>query len=400
MLTTHINELRLHIPSQALDNIANVQGFLDNSEQDFLRPRLGNALYERLCEEYGKLREGELIENLQNNALDAYPWQTLILRAQRVIVFDAMARFIPSHSVSVNASGVNVATADDYNAATDRQIRAAVDTYKREALVALNNLLVYLENLARIDASASPAVQPLPTTTEDLAAGRDPEEEAADTAAAEEEIDDTMAEIHDIVTLWKTSDWYFNHADLLIPTARCLQRYLDIYESRDRFIMLLPDIRFCQDEYISEVVGEDLVKAIVADTSTEGPVFHLKRRLRRLLTAYVEDRTQALDISRERRATAHNESVQLLTSVINYIKTNQTAFPREAMQTSPLYDPAKWPSDDDADTDAPADGNTPAGHTGHVNPDTIPTYTGEGAKTAVNAKEKPRRFGMRTPLLY
>ena len=52
MILSTTKELRLHIPSNASDEISSLQGILDNSEKDFLRDKLGDSLYNRLCEYY------------------------------------------------------------------------------------------------------------------------------------------------------------------------------------------------------------------------------------------------------------------------------------------------------------------------------------------------------------
>ena len=52
MILSTTKELRLHIPSNAIDEISSLQGILDNSEKDFLRDKLGDSLYNRLCEYY------------------------------------------------------------------------------------------------------------------------------------------------------------------------------------------------------------------------------------------------------------------------------------------------------------------------------------------------------------
>ena len=51
MILSSNQELRLHLPSNAVDEVANLQGMLDNSEKDFLKPRLGASRYDRLGEQ-------------------------------------------------------------------------------------------------------------------------------------------------------------------------------------------------------------------------------------------------------------------------------------------------------------------------------------------------------------
>ena len=55
MILSSNQELRLQIPSNAVDDVANLQGMLDNSEKDFLKPRLGASLYDRLCKQYASI---------------------------------------------------------------------------------------------------------------------------------------------------------------------------------------------------------------------------------------------------------------------------------------------------------------------------------------------------------
>ena len=55
MILSTNQELRLILPSNAVDEIANLQGVLDNSEKDFLQDKLGKPLYTRLCEYYTTL---------------------------------------------------------------------------------------------------------------------------------------------------------------------------------------------------------------------------------------------------------------------------------------------------------------------------------------------------------
>ena len=52
MILSTTKELRVHIPSNAIDEISSLQGILDHSEKDFLRDQLGDSLYNRLCEYY------------------------------------------------------------------------------------------------------------------------------------------------------------------------------------------------------------------------------------------------------------------------------------------------------------------------------------------------------------
>ena len=84
-------ELRLHLPSNAVDDVANLQGMLDNSEKDFLKPRLGASLYDRLCNKYESIDPSVFCAAVTDRTSTNAPWNELLLYAQRMIVNNAMA---------------------------------------------------------------------------------------------------------------------------------------------------------------------------------------------------------------------------------------------------------------------------------------------------------------------
>ena len=142
-------ELRLHLPSNAVDDVANLQGMLDNSEKDFLKPRLGASLYDRLCKKYASIDPSVFCEAVGDGTYTNDPWNELLLYAQRMIVNDAMAQNIEKQALSVNGSGINVASSNDYAVATDKQIAQGKESYRQSAMTSLNNLLSLLEGWAK-----------------------------------------------------------------------------------------------------------------------------------------------------------------------------------------------------------------------------------------------------------
>ena len=97
-----------------------------------------------------------------------------------------------------------------------------------------------------------------------------------------------------------------------------LQDFLDIYESREKFIRLLPDLHYIQEEYIADAIGEDTIKHLL--TSTDASDELLLRKVRRLMVAQLEERTTILTIDKARRAAAHNEAISLRTSVLRLME--------------------------------------------------------------------------------
>ena len=301
MILSTTKELRLHIPSNAIDEISSLQGTLDNSEKDFLRDKLGDSLYDQLCEYYQSISPDEFYLSVTNGEHTHQPWQQLLLIAQRMVVYDAMSRFAYTQALSINGTGINVASSEDYGAASKDLLDKGVQGYKREAMVSLNQMLMMLEGWAR--KMATPAA----------IAGADSTE-----PPTTEPKDEEHKTIEEISLLWQESQYYYLHHDLLIATCADLQQYLDIYESREKFIRLLPDLHFIQDEYISEAIGEDTVQRLLhTDDPADKP---LLRKVRRLMVAHLEERTTILTIDKARRAAAHNEAIALRTSVLRLME--------------------------------------------------------------------------------
>jgi hypothetical protein len=313
MIISTIKELRLHIPSNAIDEISSLQGILDNSEKDFLRDKLGDSLYHRLCEYYQTVSPDDFYMAVSNGEHAQQPWMQLLLMAQRMVTYDAMSRFAYTQALSINGTGINVASSDDYGTASKDLLDKGVQGYKREAMVSLNQMLVMLEGWARkmaTPAAIAEADSTDPPTTEPK--------------------DEQHKAIEEISLLWQESQYYYAHHDLLISTCADLQQYLDIYENREKFIRLLPDLHFIQDEYISEAIGEDTVQRLLhTDNPNDKP---LLRKVRRLMVAHLEERTTILTIDKARRVAAHNEAIALRSSVLRLMEMRKAA---DAANTTP-----------------------------------------------------------------
>lgn len=327
MILSTTKELRLHIPSNAIDEISSLQGILDNSEKDFLRDKLGDSLYNRLCEYYQTISPDDFFMAVSNGEHSRQPWMQLLLMAQRMVTYDAMSRFAYTQALSINGAGINMASSDDYGTASKDLLDKSVQGYKREAMVSLNQMLVMLEGWARkMDTPAPIAVA---DTTEPL-----PTEPEGETSPTEPE-DEQHKAIEEISILWQESQYYYLHHDLLIATCADLQQYLDIYESREKFIRLLPDLHFIQDEYISEAIGEDTVQRLLHTTDPNDKL--LLRKVRRLMVAHLEERTTILTIDKARRAAAHNEAIALRTSVLRLMEMRKAV---DAANNTPTDKPS------------------------------------------------------------
>ena len=321
-------ELRLHLPSNAVDDVANLQGMLDNSEKDFLKPRLGASLYDRLSKQYASIEPSVFCDAVGDGTYVNDPWNELLLYAQRMIVNDAMAQNIEKQALSVNGSGINVASSNDYAVATDKQIAQGKESYRQSAMTSLNNLLSLLEGWAKevntpmpIDTAVDGAEGSTPSDGSNQGSSSEGTDEGTDSGkddAAEAEKKRHEA-IEEIVTLWQESKYYYYHRDLLFPTCESLQPYLDIYGNRDKFVRLIPDMLFIQSEYLEEAFGEDFIPRLLqADENDK-----MLKKARQLVAAYLKERTSVINFDKLTRSTAHNDAITVRESIHRLLKKEE-----------------------------------------------------------------------------
>ena len=321
-------ELRLHLPSNAVDDVANLQGMLDNSEKDFLKPRLGASLYDRLCKQYASIDPSVFCESVGDGTYVNDPWNEFLLYAQRMIVNDAMAQNIEKQALSVNGSGINVASSNDYAVATDKQIAQGKESYRQSAMTSLNNLLSLLEGWAKevntpmpIEEAGDGVEDSTPSDGSNQGSSSEGTDEGTDSGkddAAEAEKKRHEA-IEEIVTLWQESKYYYYHRDLLFPTCESLQPYLDIYGNRDKFVRLIPDMLFIQSEYLEEAFGEDFIPRLLQASEDD----KMLKKARQLIAAYLKERTSVINFDKLTRATAHNDAITVRESIHRLLKKEE-----------------------------------------------------------------------------
>lgn len=328
MILSSNQELRLHLPSNAVDEVANLQGMLDNSEKDFLKPRLGASLYDRLSKQYASIEPSVFCDAVGDGTYVNDPWNELLLYAQRMIVNDAMAQNIEKQALSVNGSGINVASSNDYAVATDKQIAQGKESYRQSAMTSLNNLLSLLEGWAKevntpmpIDTAVDGAEGSTPSDGSNQGSSSEGTDEGPDSgkddaAEAEKKLHEAIEEI---VTLWQESKYYYYHRDLLFPTCESLQPYLDIYGNRDKFVRLIPDMLFIQSEYLEEAFGEDFIPRLLqADENDK-----MLKKARQLVAAYLKERTSVIIFDKLTRSTAHNDAITVRESIHRLLKKEE-----------------------------------------------------------------------------
>ena len=348
-------ELRLHLPSNAVDEVANLQGMLDNSEKDFLKPRLGASLYDRLCKQYASIDPSVFCDAVTDGTYTNDPWSELLIYAQRMIVNDAMAQNIEKQALSVNGSGINVASSNDYAVATDKQIAQGKESYRQSAMTSLNNLLSLLEGWAKevnppmpIDAEGDGSEGSTPSDGSNQGSSTEGTDEGTDSGkddAAETEANQHKS-IEEIVTLWQESKYYYYHHDLLFPTCESLQPYLDIYGNRDKFVRLIPDMLFIQSEYLEEAFGEDFIPRLLQASEDD----KMLNKARQLVAAYLKERTSVINFDKLTRSTAHNDAITVRESIHRLLK-------KEEAEAQAKLDAAKAENSSDGSTHSSSTSN-------------------------------------------
>lgn len=308
MLLTTPEELRQYLPAHQLDNLDGLMGFIDNSEHDFLLEKIGAPLYKELVRIYEELTDKN---SILPGGSPLTPWHQLIHLCQRPIAFDTFYRAADVQAVSTNASGLNIVTTDGYDSAdTD-----VIDRYKKrlnqEAHKGIDRLLVTLEEWAE-DLSS-------------LADGTEPDEETQ--------------EKKDIIDLWRKSRYFYLAEGLFINTARKLNEFIDFYESREKFIQLLPDLRYCQEFVIRPELGDALTDDLM-DKIQNGQLSDIEKKAVRLaqyaLALKVEARSSLF-----KRDEAKDEAIGAMTRLLDFLKANQGSLDAEAVKTSPFYEEPK-----------------------------------------------------------
>lgn len=347
MLISSVEELRLYTPAHAIDNFDSIAGYFDSSEYDFLIDKLGPALHTAITEYYASLVQSEDgirdFINAVRSTTPMEPMMRLLSLCQRVIAFDALGRSIDIQAVSVNGSGVNFNVASDYPKAEREAIIAYKNNCIKESHVAVNRLLVALEEWTQQQPS-SPASVSDDTQQQPAQEQEDPQPTPAEQIAC-------------IVELWRNSRYYCLAAGLIIPSASVLQNYYNIYDSRERFIQLLAELRFIQETYIGPVIGEDLMEYLI-DHARNTPAWYdinprdlepvqrflarLIHMLRKTVASYLEATSAVLKVTEERKVTARNEAVMGIKNFTDYVTVHQGDFPtdeeaQKALHTSPLY---------------------------------------------------------------
>lgn len=314
MILSRPQEIESYLPSSKWRDAQSLLAYTEEEEANILEPILGQELLDYLTERYDELvadRQGITTQEFPVDEVD--DTVRLIRMCQKAVLYMALANNSGLLSVSLNpGGGLNVVSAEYYEKAdTESLKRFERDAYKK----AHRNVDAMLTLLERDAQKAEPR----------------------------------------FAKMWKKSRYFYLQSHLLITTATQMQDYLDIKDSRERYIELVPDLKYCQSTYLAPRLGDALMKAFIQsatdadviptvkdETKTESELLAMNAevradwdealdRLRAALANYVEYRNPKL-----RREAALSEADMSMARAVEYITAHQSSF-LPYIESSPLY---------------------------------------------------------------
>lgn len=298
MLLTERKEIEIFLPTSVQESAQSILTLAEDAEETYLLPVLGRPLFHHVN---GLYQEVSLNEDwhLPKNGAEASPGERLIRICQEVVVYMTLANNAGLYAVSMNDAGLNTPSSQGYEEADDKRIDRFVRDAFRKGHRAIDRLLLFLE-------------------------------------------EDAASDEPEFSGLWKQSKYFYRNHYTLFTTAVEFDRYVSIDGSREWFVKLLADIRFCQDTYLCPQVGYGLMDALMdygvskkPDTlgEAEGKVWDTAiHKLRQALALYTEARNEKLC-----RKASRGEADLSLERAKDYIRNHQSVF-GSAMDDSPLYD--------------------------------------------------------------
>lgn len=314
MILTLPEEIISLYPTAKVKDAQSILSLTEEEEDNVLLPVLGEELMEHLTERYD-----ELVADRGGITPQAFPVDEvddtvrLIRMCQKAVFYMALANNSGLLTVSFNlGGGLNVVTAENYEKAdSDTLKRFERDAFKK-AHRNVDAILTLLERDAR-------KTDPL------------------------------------FAHMWRKSRYYYLQSHLLITTAMQMQDYLDIKGSREKYIELVPDLKYAQSTYLTPQVGEELMKAFIGcatmndvipavtdEALTEAERLALNGeirghwiealdRLRAALAGYAEHRNVKM-----RRADSLSEADMSMARALDFIRSHQDSF-LPYIESSPLY---------------------------------------------------------------
>lgn len=234
MILSTPEELNALLPANVSTSPERLLTLMEQTERTHIVPLLGKPLYNAVCQEYELLHKGEAVDANENKmeandlvtaesdhlGYSYTPMQQLIRLLQVPLVYMTLANSTGILAVSLNDGGMNLVSAEAYDAAKKDDREAFSRDCFRKAHEGMEQVLLFLEE----DAHSS---QPV------------------------------------FLKLWSQAPTFYMQYGLLVPTATKFNQFVPIDGSRETYLSLVQRIRFVQDNKIRAELGETLTDALV-----------------------------------------------------------------------------------------------------------------------------------------
>ena len=303
MLITTCEEIRALLPTSLVANPNMLLTLTEDAEQDYIVPLLGDELYEHLQEAYNEALSAGIslsVGMMDPDPSELAPEIELIRICQRPILYCAIANNVGILSTNVNGGGgINVMSNDDFEAADDKRLDRLEKDCWRNAYRGMDRILLYLEK-------------------------------------------DAKKKKPSFADKWKNSDAFYLHEDLLFTTAECMNRYYNINGSREKYIQLIPEIRYCQSTYIAPQLGQELLSALIESETNPGIIpaepsnaslvwRRVKEMARMSLGVFVSNRIE------KKKKMDEGDAMVSLANAREYIYSYKDCF-GDLYKSTPMYD--------------------------------------------------------------
>lgn len=243
MLITTLQELEAVYPTSQWMQIDTLKPLFLKTERTSLVNYLGLPLLKILNKQYAELvreaggitalhiadpQEYEPKADVEVTAETLTPLTIDVLRiCQEIIIYITLSDNVRILTSSLNqGGGFNTMETASYDQSSDTQLKALKDDLWHSAMKSLDALLVLLEDDALTAKQYS--------------------------------------------ELWKESDYYYMHSDLIFRTSKELSHYLPIDNGRATYIRLTSGLRNAQNQFIETRIGHELVGVLCKGEKHEG----------------------------------------------------------------------------------------------------------------------------------
>ncbi len=263
MLVTTQNEIQSLMPTARWDKPQVLFGYLEEEEAVALEPLLGATLYQHVLTEYDRLRQ----EYIDITATTVRPTgkakqDPRLAHADVTERLEQVSQGKYRETYVTPEEGEKMVPAKDLKTIKLIRICQQIEWYRMLSHKA-GLLTVSFNEGGGMNVSSGESYDPADEKAKDrvvkdawMSAGR-----ATDSLLLFLEADAKGEKL--FTELWKETDAFYLHKDLLFQTARELNEYLDIRSERAVYVSLVRDIRFCQNTYLKPRIGGKLLKAVI-----------------------------------------------------------------------------------------------------------------------------------------